>query len=118
MTVTIASPKYLIRDSTLNIDGIDCIIFESQTILSRDSLTVFNTEVRATKGFQNELLYEYLKENIQRLHSQIVTGSNPFKVTSGDYGFVARKVILTIGVDSFAIFFEGMLFQPMPSDAL
>ena len=126
MVVTIArsafdsteDPKYLISDSTLNIDGIDCIIFESQTILSRDSMTVFKAEVRALKGFQNESLYEYLKENIQRLHSQIVIGSNPFKVISGDYRFVARKVTLIIGVDSFAISFDGMLFPPMPFDAL
>ena len=111
-------PKYLVSNGTLNIDGIDCIVFESQTVLSRDSLTLYKAEIRALKGFQNEALYEYLKENIQRLHSQIAMGSNPFKVISGDYTFVARKVTLNIGIDSFAIFFDGMLCQPLPSDAL
>ena len=126
MAITIArsafdsnkDPQHLVSDGTLNIDGIDCIVFESQTILSRDSLTLYKAEVRALKGFQNEALYEYLKENIQRLHSQIAMGSNPFKVISGDYRLVAQKVSLTIGIDSFAILFDGMLCQPLPSDAL
>jgi hypothetical protein len=125
MTVTIYKPSFdstedprFLTSTTLNIDGFDCTVYESQTIVSRDSLTIYKAEVRAVKNIHNDLLYEYLKENIQRLHSQIVMGSNPFKVISGDYTFVARKVTLTIGIDSFAIFFDGMLCQPMPSDTL
>ena len=109
-------PKHLISDGTLNIDGIDCLVFESQTILSRDSMTLYKAEVRALKNFQNEALYKYLKENIQRLHSQIAEGCNPFKVKSGDYIYVIRTVTVTIGIDSFAILFDGMLCPPLPHE--
>lgn len=112
-------PKYLVSDDTLNINGIDCIVFESQTTIGRDFMTpLYKAEVRALKGFQNEALYDYLKGNIQRLHSQIAMKSNPFKVKFGDYRLITQKVSLTTSADSFSILFDGMLCQPLPSDAL
>ena len=109
--------KYLVSDGTLNIDGIDCLVFESQTILSSDSMaTLYKAEVRALKDFQNEALYKYLKENIQHLHSQIARGCNPFKVKSGDYIYVIRTATVTIGIDSFAILFDGMLCPSLPHE--
>lgn len=106
-------PQYLISDGALNIDGIDCGISELQTGVSRNSLSSFKVEVKAQKDF-NPTLFRYLKENSQRFHSQIVCGSNPFKVTTGDYRFAINKVALTHSIDSFTLFFEGMLCQHSP----
>jgi hypothetical protein len=113
------NPKHLMsKDGSLSIDGIGCTVSEFEMRASKQSITAYKAVIKADERQENITLCAYIKNDLQRLQSIFIAGSNPFTITSGDYIFRCLRAVLSCGEKCFNIEIEGAFFINLNNDTM